>query len=418
MSIFGFKMNDPIFNDPSVKQKVDLNNDGQVSFRELKKVAKIDGDKSDLSLKELESIGITDTGIQEEIIEAYKNHPSPVNILSFLAPNKQQTPDIPQQAPTPQNAEQTPDGSEIPPSYDSNAGNTVGKEKRGANWEFNAMPQSGEYEPTQDINKGAKSFRNSNLTNDSAKELFNLLGAKDKETGHYIEKLFKDNPKDAEEICKSLTTYLNSDSPDNALFPKESKNQYVKDLLHDIDYPTDINQGNRGTCAATAIQVKLAAENPKKYIEVSTELADGKKSNGVSPMPIKDSGKHGNDDNRSLSAKVVENAFMEYARPGVALDDQGLSANPLDTLQTNFFGNTIQLKNEPATFEKIDASLEKGSAVPIAVFETPNSNKGHEMLLLSNNKDGTYNVFTWGKEEVISKEDLQKYLRTAHISNN
>jgi len=417
MSISGFKINDPIFKDPNLAKKLDLNNDGQVSFKELKKISKNDGDKNDLSVRDLTSIGITDIGIQSKVIDAYKEHSSSVNLLSFGKPNKEQS------------------------ILSNNSNNNLVEGPNGPgdaadgvdSWKT-AMHEKDRIEPENDIKKGSRSFRKSELSDDNAKELFKLLG-NDKEAGHYISKLFKENPEKAIEISKSLSKYLNTESPNGALFDPKLKEGYVKDILHDIAYPTDIAQRQEGTCAATSVQVKLARENPQKYVEIATSLANGQNSNNISPNrkfdpEFNNDFTNPNADSRTLSAKVMQNAFMDYANAGKdwgsresdSAIDGGLYDKEIDKLQTNLFGNTSVRENNDNTFKQIDESLAKGNSVPFSAFSVdPKTNKstGHEMLLLSKNQDdGSYNIFTWGRVEKMSESDLKKYLKTAQISDN
>lgn len=403
MSISGIK-----FSDPNLTKKFDLNNDGKVSIKELKQISKNDGNKNDLSEKDLESIGVTDKSIQSKVIEIYnKNHPSSANSISF--PNK------------PQANNTKPDKSDGPGD---------------GNWKSDMEDL---VDPDDIIRKEKSSFRKSELTDDNSKELFELAGSS-KEIGHYITEIYENNPQEASEICKSLSDYIKNESSSSALFndPKLKK-EYVKNVLRDIAYPTDIYQGNNGTCGATAVQVKLAKEDPKKYVEIATSLADGNSWHGIEPNRKFES----NGDTRNLSSQVIQNAFMDYAngdkdwgsrkvdeavkdsngniiKEGI---DGGITDNQIDKLQTTLFGDATVLdtrkKSTDKVFQEIDASLENGDSVPFSAFSIdPKTGKevGHEMLILDKTGD-TYRIFTWGEERTISEVDLRKHLRTAQIAD-
>lgn len=378
------------FNNSSLDKKFDINNDGKTSLKDLEKLAKKDGNNSDLSINDLESIGIKDSNIQKAVIDLYnKHHSSSPNSFSFDAPRKNN------------NSSDGPgDGS----------------------WK-NDMVSYGDAEDI--IKKEAREFKKSELTSDSANELYSLTG-KNKEVGHYISKLFEENPEQAEKIVNSLSTYINSESSSNALFndPKIKK-EYVKNLLRDISYPTDIYQGNKGTCGATAVQVQLAMEDPQKYIEIATSLADGKSWKGISPnRNFEDSG-----DNRNLSAQVIQNAFMDYGNGGSVGDwsskqedkttkkSSGITTQDVSELQDVLFGDSKNLSAEHMSKDKlfkiIDENL-KNSPIPFSVKDEA-TGIGHEMLILSK-ENGFYKVFTWGEERLMSEEDLRTHLRTAQIA--
>jgi len=421
------------FSDPSLTRIFDRNNDGNVTRKELKQVLAADGNKKDLSVKDLEAVGITDTQTQTSIINSYKEHKSETNFFSFPLFN---------------NKENTNKTTSQPVKDDGNdywANDLYDKHKNDKN------------EPIIDrkveIDKGVNKFNKNDLlkqtkNDENVKELLSLVG-NDKKAGHYISKLFENNPEKASEICKSLSTYLKTDPPSGALISKDLKKQYVTDLLHDISYPTDINQQQEGTCTATSVQVKLAKEDPKKYIELATTLADGKNWNKIPPnrnLDLKNSGMNINDpkgkgiDIRTLSEKVVQNSFMDYGNGGQngdwgsraiaeksnetrndKIEFKGMEPKELRNLQEAVFGNAIILSGDTdKIFKQIDKNLDEGNSIPFTangIDPEDGEEKAHEMLVLSNNKDGTYNIFTWGQEITVSAEDLRKHLLYAEVSD-
>ncbi|MFN8671101.1 MAG: C39 family peptidase [Candidatus Sericytochromatia bacterium] len=275
-------------------------------------------------------------------------------------------------------------------------------------------------------------FKPSELTDPKAKEIYDLLG-KNKEVGHYLSKLLKEHPDQAADICDNLKSYLSDNS--GSLFDPKLKEKFAKDILHDIAYPTDIHQEQKGTCSVTSSQVKLALENPKKYVELATDLAQGKSWNGIKPnTQFEVGGGLFGGDTRTLSAKVVQNALMDYGKGDAAGDwgsrkedkdirDGGLTQAELERVQEKLFGKTdVKTKtanNEAEIFSKIDANLAKGNRVPFSVSGVGSDGKpvGHEMLILSKEENGFYKVFTWGKEVLVSEADLKQQLITAQLSN-
>jgi hypothetical protein len=266
------------------------------------------------------------------------------------------------------------------------------------------------------------------IPNDTNSILFGSNGLNNvnmkKEMLHYISKLFEKHPQKANNIMNNLINYLNSNTPNNALVKNDQKMTFVKDLLHDITYPTDIDQREKGTCAATAVQVKLAISNPQKYIDIATKLANGQSWNGITPNRTYEGDSN---DSRSLSCKMIQNAFMDYANGNINYDSKkyqnakkldetarGLFGGEAEDLEEKVFGNSDIDNVEPNFFvskeeiiEEICKSLKEG---PVSF-----SVDGHAMLVLSKNNDSSFNIFTWGEERKISIEDLKKYIKGARI---
>lgn len=426
MTISGIK-----FNDSSLTQKFDLNNDGKVSIKELKKIAENDGNKNDLSAKDLESIGVTDTSIQSQVIELYnKSHSSSPNSISFGPPNNKNS----ENNAVDTNSTVTDDGNDYwgHDLYD--------KHKNDA--------QDPIFDPEKKIKEGANKFNKNDLLeksggDENVKELLKYIG-NDNTSGHYISKLFDDHPDKAKELCKQLLDYTKKESSSSSLIDPKQKKEFVKDLLHDIAYPTDINQQQEGTCTSTSVQVKLAKEDPQKYLDIATTLADGQNWQNIKPNPNVDL-EDKKEDKRTLSAKIVQNAFMDFGN-GAKLDwgskdiaaeenknrsesDQmeykGIDRNELATLEKEVFGEKFKPlvktdKNIDQIFKDIDESLTNKESVPfssVGIDPKDNEQKAHQMLILSKNSDGSYQIFTWGQEINVSAEDLKKHLYDAQISS-
>ncbi|MFN4151530.1 MAG: hypothetical protein ACK4IX_11350, partial [Candidatus Sericytochromatia bacterium] len=234
-------------NNQNLFQKLDTNNDGKVSFKEIKNLF-TKGLENKETPKENNSINTED----KPSVENYKAHESEANSLNFDKPQSNKV-----------------EGSDGPGD---------------GNWKNDTYDKQ---DPAKDIQKGASKFNKEALLQKTNNDpnvvaLLDKIG-NDKKAGHYIEKLFQDNPDKASEICKSLSTYLDTPSSPNALVDSDKKLSYAKDLLHDVAYPTDIAQKNKKTCGATAVQVQLAIQDPKQYIDLSTSLADGKAYKGIQP---------------------------------------------------------------------------------------------------------------------------------------
>jgi hypothetical protein len=142
----------------------------------------------------------------------------------------------------------------------------------------------------------------------------------------YLEKILKtQGPEKAGKVCADLSTFLDSNK---GPMTGPQKLTLAHDILHDIAFPADIDQSNKGTCAATAIQMKLAIVDPAKYAQICTTLAQGENYTMehraiLSDHVLKPNTTYVGDanDGRTLSCKVMQNAFMEYGK-----DDAGDSS--------------------------------------------------------------------------------------------
>jgi hypothetical protein len=95
--------------------------------------------------------------------------------------------------------------------------------------------------------------------------------------------------------------------------------------LHDVAAPLAIDQGfNTGTCSVTAMQTALAQSQPERYLKMVDTLAQNKPFEGIEPdWSFVDEGQFKETDRgretitgdtyRSPTAKLVQNALMEYA---------------------------------------------------------------------------------------------------------
>lgn len=134
----------------------------------------------------------------------------------------------------------------------------------------------------------------------------------------YLSSIAKDqSPDKVAQIAARIEGYLATPATGQAIRANERK-AFLNAMLRDVAFPEDINQGEKGTCGATAIQIELARRNPVKYTEMTLSLAQNK------PYALLPTAKgeartlHPNttfrgdsEDDRSLSAKLVQNALMD-----------------------------------------------------------------------------------------------------------
>lgn len=118
-----------------------------------------------------------------------------------------------------------------------------------------------------------------------------------------------------EKISEITATVKNFLTDSKGKFNFSQKMQIASDIFHDIAYPENIDQKSKGTCAATAIQMKLALRDPIKYTKLCTSLANDEHFKLDNNKTIKHNKTYTTDkeDDRSLSCKIVQNSLMDFA---------------------------------------------------------------------------------------------------------
>lgn len=233
----------------------------------------------------------------------------------------------------------------------------------------------------------------------------------------YIEKTLKLHGKEKlEKICKNLTEFLS----DKTNVPGIDKKTIIKDALHDISSPSNIEQGNKGTCAATAAQMKLAAEEPERYVSMLTTLAGGKSFELFGcKLKANDSWKNDKSDSRTLSCKILQNAIMElgkgsYNSAGPKAHLDGMDEKQMDKMVKALFGKDyryLEIGDDPAkqeeAFKRIEDDIARGKPVAIAV-------EGHAATVMGIDKSENppkVIINSEGYQYSMSVEDFKKKIK-------
>lgn len=226
-------------------------------------------------------------------------------------------------------------------------------------------------------------------------------------------------------ISRSLNNYLSKN-------PTAEQKTLVQDALHDLAYPSDIDQKNKNTCSTAAIQMKLAIEKPTEYVDILTSLAKGKtyKMASGNRLNPNNSWRSDSGDNRRLSAKIMENSMMEFAFGGNIMsgvniadlgiesyksspaDDEGLSRGQQEKLLENLFGkdydndSSFILYDKEDLFSFMEDDIARGRTVSIS-FD------GHAVLVVGLDKSGPETkviMNSWGEQYSMTKTEFKKYL--------
>lgn len=157
-------------------------------------------------------------------------------------------------------------------------------------------------------------------------------------------------------------------------------------VLQDIAFPEMINQHAKGTCAATTGQILLAIHDPAAYVRVLTELASpsGKVGDGAI---VREPGTLADDKSgRSLSGRLVQPAFMEYANGDLDYNNESdMHSNKRDGLNDKETSRLLQYlmpwadyrnvslyygtprPDAAAVFNQLKAHVDRGSAISVGM---------------------------------------------------
>ena len=98
-----------------------------------------------------------------------------------------------------------------------------------------------------------------------------------------------------------------------------TKERFTENLLNEVSDPNYyIDQSNRDTCTVTSMSHNLASKNPAEYARIATDLAttgQSKLANGDTISAPSDAFAQ-DTSTRSDSERLMQSAFMNYARPG------------------------------------------------------------------------------------------------------
>jgi len=296
-------------------------------------------------------------------------------------------------------------------------------------------------------------------------------GALSSESLLYLEKaLEKHGLEVLNEVSETLLQFLASDS--GQLSPAE-KQELSQDLLHDLAFPENIDQAAKGSCAAAALQMKLAITQPSKYVQLATTLAQNKPYVLSPERSLAHNTSYANDptDTRRLSAKILQNSLMDaglahksqrepdktmsYTQAGqqifydsrISIDKaqstrarldlekiraetpalrdkpdaelrklgEGLESDDMAYLEQQLFGEQVQgLKRGdlPATEirQRIDAALAGGQAVTLDLED-------HVAVITEKRQTSppVYTLACWGKTFAVSEAQLEKILRATRV---
>ncbi|RKH59641.1 hypothetical protein, partial [Corallococcus llansteffanensis] len=224
------------------------------------------------------------------------------------------------------------------------------------------------------------------------------------------------------------------------------RGQLLSDVVQEVATPESIGQRNKGTCAATAVEIQLVKENPAEYVrlvsglaspEGQVTLADGKTV--IAREELGTDARGIIDDVRSESQELLAPALMEAANGG-DLDYQdgtdthydgdgdkvhkGLTPSESDRLAEAVFGRKYDTMSgidtsteEAAAWDLIQERTAEGESVAVGIDWTGG---GHKVVVTGTGVDEKtgeeYVEYTnpWGRTERMPKDEFLDRLNSVH----
>ncbi len=263
---------------------------------------------------------------------------------------------------------------------------------------------------------------------DKMLEFAKNLDPKDKEAVIYMKTLTNRTPglsvDDLTNVFSKLTSMMKEENFDQRI---GNKKELVIAALHDIAEPSDISQEGIGTCTGTTVQIQLALRNPKEYLTMIDSLAKNKPYTTVTNKQIPpnwtftEEGKDNKPDSRrTISAKIMQNAIMDFADSTTrnfdsSKGDGGLSYEQTADAVKDIMNQNVKTyeiwNNSPkqlvTVLEKSKPSIENPIEVSMTYQES--GRDAFHSLSAVGIADGKIQIINpWGRQESFSIDDFQK----------
>ena len=282
--------------------------------------------------------------------------------------------------------------------------------------------------------------------------------------GHYVNsilssvrELIREN-RFTPEVMGALKKLESADIHDTL---KSQKPGLIRSALQDIAFPNTINQHSKGTCSVTTLQIMLAIQKPERYLEILTDLVSPKGESSKIPdnqsgdkLKRQDATMTDDGSGRSISSRIVQAAFMDYANNDDVYDNAtDLSSkketNPVTKKTTDkvyeginvedLYGLFIALteKKDYARYGILSQEL-KGLASILKVEPVPSNaeltetvakhlsqrqepvpvslhwgKSAHQVLVTAIKDDKVYFMNPWGELQTMPKSEFEKRIYSA-----
>lgn len=264
----------------------------------------------------------------------------------------------------------------------------------------------------------------------------NLLGSSDKLALFSLKSLLDRKPPISDETTKNILDKLTSMLSNTYDSRIGNSKDFVISVLSDVANPSNISQESIGTCAGTSVQIQFAIRNPIEYLKMAESLAKNQpyttiKGFSVPPnFTFSNEGGTNHDTRRTISAKLIQNAIMDYADAETRNFDSSKKDEGITTTQTVKALNEIvglKLENNytwnytPAQLMDfmIKSNPSYDNPVEISLSYEPNGRDAiHSVNVVSIANNNVVIVNPWGREETFPVNELQTRLLSVSYSDN
>lgn len=263
-----------------------------------------------------------------------------------------------------------------------------------------------------------------------------LLGSSDKLALFSLKSLLDRKPPISDETTKNvidkLTSMLNNDYDSRI----GNKKDFVISVLSDVANPSNISQESIGTCAGTSVQIQFAIRNPIEYLKMAESLAKNQsyttiKGFSVPPnFTFANEGGTNHDTKRTISAKLMQNAIMDYADAETRNFDSSKKDEGITTTQTvKALNEIVGLKLENnytwnyTPTQLMDFMIKSNPSydnpVEISLSYEPNGRDAiHSVNVVSATNNTIVIVNPWGREETFPVNELQTRILSVSYADN
>jgi hypothetical protein len=220
---------------------------------------------------------------------------------------------------------------------------------------------------------------------------------------------------------------------EQAVYPGMDRAELLGDLVQEIAFPSAINQGPVLTCTVTAMQIKLAMENPAEYVRLVSGLAspEGKVALANGVVIERKAGIEGEESLRSMSSRLLAPALMEYGdgadytydpKTDLHYDKNGKAFNPglvgpeIERAWEGLFGKpATQINVPPAKPEEAAQQVadQVASGGTVVVGLRQDAGGGHAVLVTGVRDGRVYYTNPFGYEESMPLAEFEARLYTA-----
>ncbi|PIQ23257.1 hypothetical protein COW36_18825 [bacterium (Candidatus Blackallbacteria) CG17_big_fil_post_rev_8_21_14_2_50_48_46] len=221
----------------------------------------------------------------------------------------------------------------------------------------------------------------------------------------------------------------------------------IRSALQELAFPEKIEQHSKGTCAPTTVQILLSLKNPELYLQLLADLASPSGEvardhlNGNRGMEREADTLIDDRSGRSLSSRLIQPAFMEYANGDQSYDNQkdrnsdgkseysGLDEKGAVRLSEALFGagsyafRYVHAHPDPSwqgfekseiLFNEIQTALSQGEPVPVGLRW---GESAHKILLtaLDPSDQKAYFMNPWGEMQTMPLETFRQRLDSASL---